>query len=285
MKRTLKLIGTVILILVFVVTLIGCGGKKVPENEGILGTWYSYWGEGTDIYIFYEDGTYLNTIEEFLDEAENYEVYSYDEDASTLYLEPSCETAVVKELTDEKLVFVIEAYEETYTLYRDEATAKAESPYYLTSDEYTDTIMDEEGFCIADGVLYAYRGTAEEVTVPEGVTEIYMEAFAGDYNHGVNLKKVTVPGSVKVIRENAFAFTNADVIVIEEGVEEIESNAFMDSYIDEITFPASIETIGANILETEEGLMGTKLYVVAGSAMEAYLKDYPPYGQCEVIAK
>ncbi len=285
MKRTMKTVLTVILLMSFVLTLVGCGGKPVPKNEGILGTWYSYWGEGSDIYIFYEDGTYLKTIEEFLDEAENYEAYLYDEEAATLYLEPSGETAVVKELTEEKLVFVIEAYEETCTLYRDAEQAKQESPYYLTSDEYTDTIMDEEGFCIQDGVLYAYRGEAEEVTVPEGVTEIYMEAFAGDYGHGENLKKVTVPGTVKVIRSNAFAFTAADVIVLEEGVEEIEEFAFMDSYIDEITFPASLTTIGDCIMETEEGLSGTKIYVPEGSAIETYLKDNPPYGDFEMIKK
>ena len=144
---------------------------------------------------------------------------------------------------------------------------------------------DENGFVIEKDVLTAYVGEAEEVTVPEGVTTIADLAFSGDYDHGINLVKVTVPGTVKTIETEAFSFTNADVIIIEEGVESIGDYAFMDSYIKEIHFPASLTDIGAAIMETEEGLWDCKIYVPAGSDIQAYMEADPPYGEVEIIVE
>ncbi|MCI2061764.1 MAG: leucine-rich repeat protein [Eubacteriaceae bacterium] len=141
---------------------------------------------------------------------------------------------------------------------------------------------DSDGFCTIDGVLYAYIGTAESVTVPDNVREIASDAFSGDleegHEHGKNLREVIIPGSVKKIDGRAFAFTNADVIEIREGVEQIGNAAFMDSYINKISFPASLTKIGWGIMETEEGLEGTEIYVVKGSAIYKYFKRSMPYG-------
>jgi hypothetical protein len=136
-----------------------------------------------------------------------------------------------------------------------------------------------DGFVIENSVLTAYEGEAEEVVVPEEVTVIATSAFSGDYDHGINLVKVTIPGTVKNIETEAFAFTNADIIVIEEGVESIGDYAFMDSYIKEIHFPASLTDIGTAIMETEEGLWDTAVYVPKDSAVESYMKENPPYGE------
>jgi len=142
-----------------------------------------------------------------------------------------------------------------------------------------------DGFVIENGVLTAYEGEAEEVVVPPEVTTIASNAFAGDYDRGVNLVKVTIPGTVKTIEEQAFAFTNADVIVIEEGVEVIGDYAFMDSYIKEIYFPASLTNIGTAIMETEEGLWDCKIHVPKGSTIEKYMKENKPYGEVELIVE
>ncbi len=116
------------------------------------------------------------------------------------------------------------------------------------------------------------------------MTEIYVNAFSGDFGYGAELKQVIVPGSVKKIDEGAFAFTNADIIYIEEGVETIGARAFSDSYIDEIHFPESVTEAGAGILETEEGLRDAKIYVIDGSYMQEYFKKNIPYGEPEIIS-
>lgn len=140
----------------------------------------------------------------------------------------------------------------------------------------------QEGFEIENNILVAYTGDAKEIMIPDNVTEIACDALSWDYEHGTNLQKVTVPGTVKVIDERAFAFTAADTIIIEEGVEEIGDDAFMDSYIEEIHFPSSVIKIGSGIMETEEGL-SAKIYCVKGSPIAEYFEKEMPYGECELI--
>ena len=59
----------------------------------------------------------------------------------------------------------------------------------------------QEGFEIENNILVAYTGDAKEITIPDTVTEIASDALSWDYEHGTNLQKVTVPGTVKVIDE------------------------------------------------------------------------------------
>ena len=61
------------------------------------------------------------------------------------------------------------------------------------------------------------------------------------------LKKVIIPGSIKVI--GAYSFANCPLlkeVVIEEGVEVIEDWAFISCNIDKIKLPKSIKSIGKN---------------------------------------
>lgn len=151
------------------------------------------------------------------------------------------------------------------------------------TEQYYRTFENENGFCIKDRILYAYLGNETEITIPEGVTEIYESALSWDFDHGVNLKKVIVPGTVEKIDQGAFAFTVADTIIIKEGVKEIGEWAFGDSYIDEIWFPNSLEIIGGRIMETEEGLWDTKIHVFKDSKIALYFEQSMPYGSAELI--
>lgn len=269
-----------ILILIAALLLAGCSQvRKAPDNEGIYGTWYEAVSDSVTTYIFYEDNTWTAFDSRDAENAEYYE-YRYDGLKGTLLLQDMEYEAVL----DETTLKLSGEGGENIELYRDMEEAKQADPYYYSSEEFTDSIKDKDGWCIKDGVLYAYRGSASEVTVPAGVTEIYESAFSGDFGYGAELKQVTVPGSVKTIDEGAFAFTNADIIYIEEGVETIGARAFSDSYIDEIHFPESVTEAGAGILETEEGLWDTKIYVIDGSYMEAYFKKNMPYGEPEIIS-
>lgn len=158
-------------------------------------------------------------------------------------------------------------------------------PTLNETEQYYRTFEDKDGFCVKDGILYAYVGYKTEITIPKNVTEIYVSALSWDFDHGVNLKKVVVPGTVQKIDKGAFAFTTADTIIIKEGVKEIGEWAFGDSYIDEIWFPKSIETIGdgSNIMETEEGLWDTKIHVPKDSKIARYFEQSMPYGSPTLI--
>ena len=108
----------------------------------------------------------------------------------------------------------------------------------------------------------------------------------GVYNYSGNddlYIKVVIPGSVKVIREYAFAF-NDDIneVVIDDGVETIESSAFYNCEdLKSVTVPKSVTTMrdcGLG-LEYEDddnqdaAIDGFVLYGVKGSAAESYAKD------------
>lgn len=269
-----------ILILIAAMLFAGCSQvRKAPDNEGIYGTWYEAVSDSVTTYIFYGDNTWTAFDSRDAENVEYYE-YKYDGLNGTLLLQDMEYEAVLDETT---LKLSGEGGEDI-ELYRDMEEAKLADPYYYSSEEFTGSIKDKDGWCIKDGVLYAYRGTAEEVTVPAGVTEIYANAFSGDFGYGAELKQVIVTGSVKKIDEGAFAFTNADIIYIDEGVETIGARAFSDSYIDEIHFPESVTEAGAGILETEEGLRDAKIYVIDGSYMQEYFKKNIPYGEPEIIS-
>lgn len=270
-----------ILILIAAMLLAGCSQvRKAPDNEGIYGTWYEAVSDSVTTYIFYEDNTWTAFDSRDAENVEYYE-YKYDGLNGTLLLQDMEYEAVL----DETTLKLSGEGGENIELYRDLEEAKQADPYYYSSEEFTDSIKDKDGWCIKDGVLYAYRGSAEEVTVPGSVTEIYSNAFSGDFGYGAELKQVTVPGSVKKIDEGAFAFTGADIIYIEEGVETIGARAFSDSYIDEIHFPESVTEAGAGILETEEGLNDARIYVIDGSYMQKYFKKNMPYGEPEIISE
>lgn len=75
------------------------------------------------------------------------------------------------------------------------------------------------------------------------VTKIEPNAFA----EMDNLKKITIPGSIKVIGAYAFASCpNLDTLVLEEGVETIEDWAFISCGINKISLPTTLKSIGNN---------------------------------------
>ncbi len=120
-------------------------------------------------------------------------------------------------------------------------------------------------FEIENGVLTKYKGTAENVVIPNIVTSIGAFAFnkfetlqsvtipdsvksIGDYafSYCSVLTSVYIPGSVKSIGQNAFASCSAlESITISEGVTDIGEDAFYScESLKRITIPSSIKSIG-----------------------------------------
>lgn len=97
---------------------------------------------------------------------------------------------------------------------------------------------------------------------------------------GVGAKLFSLAGPVLVCGITAGTIKK---IIVEEGVKEIEEWAFGDSYIEEIWFPSSLEKIGNGIMETEEGLDGTRIHVPENSKISKYFEQDMPYGNAELI--
>lgn len=145
-------------------------------------------------------------------------------------------------------------------------------------------MFDENGFAIdEEGMLLAYNGDKQQVTIPESVSGIAENAFSADYNRALNTEKVIIPGSVKKIESGAFLFSNVDIVIINEGVEEIQDWAFGDSHIKEIYLPKQILHMSTKMFETEEGVDGLKIHCPSGSQTELIIKNNPPAGDYELI--
>lgn len=81
------------------------------------------------------------------------------------------------------------------------------------------------------------------IVFPTNLEYIGKKAFSENNSYsGGNLKKVTIPGTVKIIDEYAFQENDLlEEVILEEGVREIKYNAFENTAIEEMIFPESLE--------------------------------------------
>lgn len=166
--------------------------------------------------------------------------------------------------------------------YRTKEKAYDNDPYYYISNTYFKTLVDKNGYYQSNNKLYAYFGNKEEITIPSNIKEIAGTAFSEDFDRGLKLKKVTVPGTVETISTSSFSYTKAKEIVLEEGVKYIKRLAFANSQINKIYFPKSIEGIEFGILDTDYGQEDLNIYCYKNSVACNYLEQNKPNGKVTI---
>ena len=87
-----------------------------------------------------------------------------------------------------------------------------------------------------------YDCSASEFDIPDSVAIIGKSAFAGC----LDLKHIELPDGIKVIRENTFAETAIENIKWPASLETIESWAFSMSYLKKLNFPNKLKSINEN---------------------------------------
>lgn len=185
-----------------------------------------------------------------------------------------------------KYFYIIDDEGNKVYYFKEEEDAADQLEYNYQTNAYYEKsgMFDENGFAIdEEGLLLAYNGDKQEVTLPKSVTSIGENAFSADYDRALNTQKVTIPSNVKKIESGAFSFTSVKTVDIENGVSEIDAWAFGDSNIQEIHFPENITNMKEGIFDTEEGLEGIKIYCKEGSNVDTYFKNNPPKGKYEII--
>ena len=97
--------------------------------------------------------------------------------------------------------------------------------------------IDENGVLLSTGNNLALMDENGTVTIPDNVTEIGEGAFANE-----GLKTIIIPGTVKKIQANAFAYNSTlETVIMQEGVEEIGEEAFRNcSNLKNVTLPQSL---------------------------------------------
>ena len=139
-----------------------------------------------------------------------------------------------------------------FGFYEDSLEQEYKVPGFTIYGDYgsvADSYADAEGFTfvgevntkdVVNGVLTKFLSYQKDIIIPEGITEIGDEAFAGRIYDSIKL-----PKTVKKIGKKAFFFcTYATSINIPDGVTEIGAEAFEGCYsLESITIPNQITKI------------------------------------------
>lgn len=108
-----------------------------------------------------------------------------------------------------------------------------------------EAVASTSDFQMDGSKLLRYSGTAEVVSIPDGVKEIGEEAFAGN-DH---LIKVTIGGDVERIGYRAFAdCDNLRTIQVDAQIEEIETAAFSNNkQLRNVSLGAGVKDLGSGV--------------------------------------
>lgn len=302
LKRVLIIDGIILIIMLSMFIFVKCRHRDAFTDKGyyknisLKGTWYKV--DLDEMYVVQFDESNFDEKDVYGEQPNkgNYEVGNHalklgSKQYSMKYVNE------VKELEDiidddmeqyelKEYFYIIDNDGNKIYYFREEEDAADQLEYNCQTNAYYEKsgMFDENGFAIdEEGMLLAYNGDKQEVTIPESVTGIAENAFSADYDRAVNTHKVIVPANVKKIESGAFLFSNVDTIVINEGVEEIQDWAFGDSHIKEIFLPEQIPHMSSKMFETEEGVDGLKIHCPAGSQTEQFIKNNPPEGEYEII--
>lgn len=117
-------------------------------------------------------------------------------------------------------------------------------------------------FGCSDAKNYMTKFT--EITIPEGITSIGVNAFAGN-----NFRNIVIPSTVKSIGNFAFStkeyLTEEATLTLSEGLETIGNRAFRNKTIKEVTLPSTVKKLPVNAFEkvysSGEQAVKTKVYV------------------------
>ncbi|MBE5927391.1 MAG: leucine-rich repeat domain-containing protein [Lachnospiraceae bacterium] len=285
--KTTHFIVSIICILTL---LTGCSNNK-PSQENtslenstrvvnsVVGDWYecNKYGE-VYVWTFREGAMYSRVPEEDFGKKLNLAKYTVKGDK----IEFLNETVTLK-YTDYGLELGYEGeFARQVKLYEHREDAVNNSEEYWTTDAYYETLKDENGYVIIDGVLKKYFTNDKEIVIPDNVTEIGSSLIVTDLE---DIDKIILPGNVKKIGKSAFNETPVRCIVMEEGVEEIGEYAFTDSYFAEVYIPESVNYIGDGAFWCREGNHGGKIYVKKGSYAEKYFAEYEGYISGQVIVE
>ncbi len=278
MKKILAIIISVV-----AVFMSACGNtnskkEREPstrEPNSVVGKWYEYNSdEGMIIWDFNEDGIYYFDNEDMYGkEDETYEVWreEYSIEGDIIRLDGR---EVTLEYTNYGFRLVYDSgYEIKLYEYREDAVEQISDEY--KEEEYYESIKDENGCVIQDGVLIRYYTEDKEIIIPDNVTTIGSAVIVTELE---NIDKLTIPGNVKKLERSAFNETPLGCVVIEKGVEEIGDYAFADSNYTEIYVPESVKYIGEFAFRCSELNNDGKIYVKKGSYAEEYFSQYD--GDC-----
>ena len=104
------------------------------------------------------------------------------------------------------------------------------------TNEKQEFIIDE------DGILTKYEGPGGDVVIPDGVRDIFFDAFYGSSE----INSIVIPGTISEISSFLFESSNIRIVKISEGVTTIGVCSFNSSEgLVAVFIPKSVKYIGS----------------------------------------
>ena len=239
--------------------------QSTRQPDSVLGRWYECLDGGIYIWEFKDNGYYYREEEESFGAKRGQGKYTID----GKNVELNKRKANI-EYTDYGIYIEYEEGDKEVRLYESRIEALESDVQGRQSDVYYETLKDENGYVIEDGVMLRYFTNAKEIAIPDNVTELGPLLIVSELE---TINKVIIPGNVKRIGKAAFLETAVNYFIIEEGVEEIGECAFEDSYWDEVYIPDSVKKIEEFAFRCSEGNPRGKIYVKKGSYAEKHFAE------------
>ena len=219
-------------------------GDGTDELKSVICLRGYHWGHAISyVYNVWGDGRLVSTKIQTLKDGEYEEVpafngrFTKEDDTFYFYLANFVNSSA--DGTYEKLQLDYDYNSSSYIV------VDGSTPDPVTTD-YTYT-ENEDGTV----TITSYTGDAEELVIPDKIDGKTVSAIDSGIFSPLNggnktIKKITVPGSVKTIGEEAFACADAlEEVYIEDGVTEIGNAAFASCInLKKITIPKSVTKIG-----------------------------------------
>lgn len=139
-----------------------------------------------------------------------------------------------------------------------ETLKECEKGAFVNTEFFKDNTRENQPFII-NNIVVDGSGCTGDVVIPEGVTEIGREAFAGtEYYDHESIHSIVLPDSIRIIRENAFIYCkDLEEINLPEGLETIEGGAFSgyNNFTGVMVLPKSLKNFSSCLPINVTGLL------------------------------
>lgn len=250
-------------------------GDGTDELKSVICLRGYHWGHAISyVYNVWGDGRLVSTKIQTLKDGEYEEVPAFNgkftKEGDTFYFYLANFVDSSADGTYEKLQLDYDYNSGSYIV------VDGSTPDPVTTD-YTYT-ENEDGTV----TITSYTGDAEELVIPSEIEGKTVSAIGSGIFSPLNggnktIKKITVPGSVKTIGEEAFACADAlEEVYIEDGVTEIGELSFSGCMnLKKITIPKSVEKIGKGAFDhtyhsDSDAIIDVTIYCYKDSAAHKY---------------
>ena len=103
-------------------------------------------------------------------------------------------------------------------------------------------------FIVEGTTLTGYRGASTHLVVPDGITEIGAKAFAKNGS----IRSITLPATIRHIRDKAFYQSLLTEINLPDGLESIGNEAFYWVPMRQIHLPPSLRSLGTSCFDNSQ---------------------------------